>query len=104
MDNSRKGPWKAGNGSVGYAKKHQDLIDGIVRNLKFLDEDGSILTAGNSGKVPPGQIKGGGAGGDGGEKFQYFLPPRPFGINELYHKSFRHYRGQSIYGMHKKNC
>lgn len=65
----------AGNGSVGYAKKHQDLIDGIVRNLKFLGEDGSILTAGNSGKVPPGQIKGGGAGGDGGEKLQYFYHP-----------------------------
>ena len=55
MDNSGKGPLKAGDGSVGYAKKHQDLIDGIVRNLKFLGEDGSILTAGNSGKVPPGQ-------------------------------------------------
>jgi len=30
--------------------------EGIVRNLKWLADDGSILTAGKSGKVPPGQV------------------------------------------------
>lgn len=50
-----------------------------VRNLKFLGEDGSILTAGKSGKLPPGQIKGGGAGGEGGEKFHYFYHPDHLG-------------------------
>ena len=43
---------KAGNGSVGYAKKHQDLIDGIVRNLKFLGESLSRSIAGMAASLP----------------------------------------------------
>lgn len=36
-------------------RKREQLEEGIVKNLKFLGEDGTILTAGKSGKIPPGQ-------------------------------------------------
>ena len=45
-------------GKVDYKVKTQQLSDGIVKNLKFLGADGQILTAGKSGKIPPGQAAG----------------------------------------------
>ena len=58
--------------------------------MKFLGIDGAILTAGNSGKTPTGQLKGGKGGNAGGgsgntgkdkasEKFQYFYHPDHLG-------------------------
>src|SRR5690606_32998404 len=68
----------AGNGKVDYVGKHQKVFDGIVKNLKFLGADGQILTAGKSGKVPPGQLNGKG-GGNVAEAFQYFYHPDHLG-------------------------
>jgi YD repeat-containing protein len=45
---------KAGKGDVSYGAKQEEAREGIVRNLKWLGEDGALLTAGNSGKTPPG--------------------------------------------------
>lgn len=73
-DNNGKGPLKAGDNKIDYVGKTQKVFDGIVKNLKFLGADGQILTAGKSGKIPPGQIKGGSTGGTP-EKFQYFYHP-----------------------------
>ena len=53
------------------------MFDGIVKNLKFLGADGQILTAGKSGKIPPGQING--TGGNVTEAFQYFYHPDHLG-------------------------
>jgi RHS repeat-associated protein len=75
-DNNGKGPLKAGDGKVNYPKKTQDLVDAIVKNLKFLGADGQILTAGNSGKTPPGQLKG---GTSTAESFRYFYHPDHLG-------------------------
>ncbi|MEH0152860.1 SpvB/TcaC N-terminal domain-containing protein [Limibacter armeniacum] len=76
-DNNGKGPLKtAGNGKVNYGKKQTDMEGAIVRNLKFLGMDGTILTAGKSGKVPPGQIIG---GESNTETFQYFYHPDHLG-------------------------
>jgi RHS repeat-associated protein len=77
IDNNGKGPLKAGNGSVDYNGKHQRIFDGIVKNLKFLGADGQILTAGKSGKVPPGQINGGTT--STAETFRYFYHPDHLG-------------------------
>ncbi|HTH56188.1 MAG TPA: SpvB/TcaC N-terminal domain-containing protein [Cyclobacteriaceae bacterium] len=66
----------AGNGKVDYNNKAQQLITGIVKNLKFLGADGQILTAGKSGKVPPGQVKG---TGNVAESFRYFFHPDHLG-------------------------
>ncbi|HEY0653359.1 MAG TPA: SpvB/TcaC N-terminal domain-containing protein [Chryseosolibacter sp.] len=71
-DNNGKGPLKAGGDKVDYAGKSQKVFDGIVKNLKFLGADGQILTAGKSGKVPPGQING---SGNVSEAFRYFFHP-----------------------------
>jgi RHS repeat-associated protein len=79
LDNNGKGPLKAGEGKVNYSKKHDELFEGIVRNLKWLAEDGSILTAGKSGKIPPGQIIGNSPGNGGTESFQYFYHPDHLG-------------------------
>jgi hypothetical protein len=49
---------KADGDKVDYATRGQRVFDGIVKNLKSLGADGQILTAGKSGKVPPGQING----------------------------------------------
>ena len=49
-----------------------------MKNLKFLGADGQILTAGKSGKIPPGQIRGNGTGSTP-EKFQYFYHPDHLG-------------------------
>jgi RHS repeat-associated protein len=68
-DNNGKGPLKAGGSKVDYASRSQKVFDGIVKNLKFLGADGQILTAGKSGKVPPGQING---TGNVAESFRYF--------------------------------
>ena len=51
-------------------------FDGIVKNLKFLGADGQVLTAGKSGKVPPGQISG---SGNVSEPFRYFYHPDHLG-------------------------
>jgi RHS repeat-associated protein len=79
LDNNGKGPLKAGEGKVNYSTKHDELFEGIVRNLKWLAEDGSILTAGKSGKIPPGQIIGNSPGNGGTESFQYFYHPDHLG-------------------------
>jgi hypothetical protein len=57
------------------------VFDDIVKNLKFLGADGQILTAGKSGKVPPGQINGSGTGGGNNvtEAFRYFYHPDHLG-------------------------
>ena len=89
LNNKGKGPLKAGSDRVNYSKKQQDSREGIVKNLKWLGQDGQLLTAGNSGKTPPGQlkkIKGSDGGGKdkGGkdrnaEKFQYYYHPDHLG-------------------------
>ena len=58
---------KAGSEKVNYSKKQQDSREGIVKNLKWLGQDGQLLRVGNSGKVPPGQLKKV-KGGDGSGK------------------------------------
>ncbi len=75
-DNDGKGPLKAGADKVDYVGKNQRIFDGIVKNIKFLGADGQILTAGKSGKTPPGQITG---SGSTAEKFQYFYHPDHLG-------------------------
>jgi RHS repeat-associated protein len=82
---------KAGGGKINYPDKQEGSREGIVRNLKWLGQDGALLTAGNSGKTPPGQVIGegegggnGNGGGNGGggkdnEKFQYFYHPDHLG-------------------------
>jgi RHS repeat-associated protein len=81
IDNNGKGPLKAGEGRVDYNGKQQKIRDGIVKNLKFLGLDGAILTAGKSGKVPPGQLntKTQGGGKNDTESFQYFYHPDHLG-------------------------
>ena len=90
LNNKGKGPLKAGSEKVNYNKKQQDSREGIVKNLKWLGQDGQLLTAGNSGKTPPGQLKkikgsGDGKGKDKGgkdkdaEKFQYYYHPDHLG-------------------------
>lgn len=72
-DNNGQGPIKqAGNGKIDYNSKALQLSDGIVKNLKFLGADGQILTAGKSGKIPPGQVNG---TGNVTEQFRYFYHP-----------------------------
>ena len=76
-DNNGQGPLKtAGDGKVDYNSKRQQLSDGIVKNLKFLGAEGQILTAGKSGKVPPGQVNG---TGNITEAFRYFFHPDHLG-------------------------
>jgi RHS repeat-associated protein len=75
-DGNGQGSLKAGNGKVDYAARHQKVFDGIVKNLKFLGADGQILTAGKSGKVPPGQVNG---TGNLSEAFRYFFHPDHLG-------------------------
>lgn len=90
--------YQAGQDSIDYNVVNGNAQQGLVRNLKFLGIDSSLVTAGNSGKVPPGQVVGqngnsgnngnGGNGGNGGnngnggsgtsspkpaEKFRYFF-------------------------------
>ena len=76
-DNNGQGPLKAGGNKVDYVGKTQRVFDGIVKNLKFLGADGQILTAGKSGKIPPGQING--TGGNVTEAFRYFYHPDHLG-------------------------
>jgi RHS repeat-associated protein len=79
-DNTGHGPLRAGDGKVDYITKGKRIFDGIVKNLKFLGADGQILTAGKSGKVPPGQVNGtGGGGGTVNEAFRYFYHPDHLG-------------------------
>lgn len=72
-DNTGKGPLKAGGDKVDYVGRAGRVFDGIVKNLKFLGADGQILTAGKSGKTPPGQIVG--TSPNAVESFQYFYHP-----------------------------
>jgi len=67
---------QAGATQVDYSAKGKRLLDGIVKNLKFLGADGSVLTAGKSGKVPPGQVNG---TGNVTEAFRYFYHPDHLG-------------------------
>jgi RHS repeat-associated protein len=76
IDNNGKGPLKAGDGKVDYNGKRQKVFEGIVKNLKFLSADGQILTAGKSGKIPPGQING---STNTAEAFRYFYHPDHLG-------------------------
>jgi RHS repeat-associated protein len=69
---------KAGGDKVDYNGKTQKIFDGIVKNLKFLGADGQILTAGKSGKIPPGQLNGT-ATGNVSEAFRYFYHPDHLG-------------------------
>jgi RHS repeat-associated protein len=75
-NNTGQGPLQAGNGKVDYAGRGQKVFDGIVKNLKFLGADGQILTAGKSGKIPPGQVNG---TGNVTEAFRYFYHPDHLG-------------------------
>jgi RHS repeat-associated protein len=75
-NNTGQGSLKAGGNKVDYVGKAQRVFDGIVKNLKFLGADGQILTAGKSGKVPPGQING---TGNIAEAFRYFYHPDHLG-------------------------
>ncbi|MCX2739501.1 SpvB/TcaC N-terminal domain-containing protein [Pontibacter anaerobius] len=79
---------KAGGNEVNYPGKRDQVQEGIVRNLKFLGQDGAILTAGKSGKVPPGQIigeKGNNGGGKNKDKesFMYFFHPDHLGSSSF---------------------
>ena len=81
MNDPSKGK-KAGHQKINYLEKQEDLKFGIVKNLKFLGVDGAILTAGKSGKVPPGQINGTGPGNNNSkesEPFQYYFHPDHLG-------------------------
>jgi hypothetical protein len=79
-DNDGKGPLKAGGDKVDYVGKKQKVEDGIVKNLKFLGMDGQILTAGKSGKIPPGQLNGSAGGSTStSESFKYFYHPDHLG-------------------------
>jgi RHS repeat-associated protein len=76
-DNTGKGPLKAGGDRVNYPARSARVFEGIVKNLKFLGADGQILTAGKSGKIPPGQING--TGSNPTEAFRYFYHPDHLG-------------------------
>jgi RHS repeat-associated protein len=79
IDGRGQGPLKAGNDKIDYAAKAEKLFEGIVRNEKFIDEDGNLLTAGKSGKVPPGQIIGNNGNNGQSEPFRYFYHPDHLG-------------------------
>ena len=79
IDGRGQGPLKAGNDKINYAAKAEKLFDGIVRNEKFIDENGNLLTAGKSGKVPPGQIIGNNGNNGQSEPFRYFFHPDHLG-------------------------
>ena len=87
LGDASKGQKAGGDGKVNYPGKQEQSREGIVRNLKFLGQDGALLTAGNSGKTPPGQIIGDGTGSGGGnsgggkdtENFQYYYHPDHLG-------------------------
>jgi len=79
IDGRGQGPLKAGNDKINYAAKAEKLFEGIVRNEKFIDEDGNLLTAGKSGKVPPGQIIGSNGNNGQSEPFRYFFHPDHLG-------------------------
>ncbi len=79
IDGRGQGPLKAGNDKINYAAKAEKLFEGIVRNEKFIDEDGNLLTAGKSGKVPPGQIIGNQGNNGQSEPFRYFYHPDHLG-------------------------
>jgi RHS repeat-associated protein len=52
------------------------MQEGIVKNLKFLGQEGQPLPAGKSGKVPPGQLN---TPGNQAEAFRYFYHPDHLG-------------------------
>ena len=86
IDGRGQGPLKAGNNKINYAAKAEALFEGIVRNEKFIDENGNLLTAGKSGKslsafrlIPPGQIMGNNGNNGQSEPFRYFYHPDHLG-------------------------
>jgi RHS repeat-associated protein len=67
---------RAGEGTIDYTNKRGKIWTTIVKNLKFLGADGQILTAGKSGKIPPGQLNDAGSTGSGlNEKMRFFYHP-----------------------------
>jgi RHS repeat-associated protein len=75
-DNNGLGPLKAGNGKVDYTARGQRVLEGIVKNLKFLGAGDQVLTASKSGTIPPGQVNG---TGNVTEAFRYFYHPDHLG-------------------------
>jgi hypothetical protein len=53
MDNPEQNTKAGGPNGVNFRRKREQQEEGIVKNLKFLGEDGTILTAGKSGKILP---------------------------------------------------
>jgi RHS repeat-associated protein len=67
---------RAGEGTIDYTNKRGKIWTTIVKNLKFLGADGQILTAGKSGKIPPGQLNDAGSTGNGlNETMRFFYHP-----------------------------
>jgi RHS repeat-associated protein len=66
----------AGGDKVDFNKKRMQMQEGIVKNLKFLGQEGQPLPAGKSGKVPPGQLN---TPGNQAEAFRYFYHPDHLG-------------------------
>ncbi|MCH7536105.1 MAG: RHS repeat-associated core domain-containing protein, partial [Bacteroidetes bacterium] len=63
---------QAGGGVVNFGLKKGKAHEGLVKNIKFLAADSTFLTAGKSGKVPPGQING------------TFVPPGQSVVGEIF--------------------
>ncbi|MDH5382477.1 MAG: colicin E3/pyocin S6 family cytotoxin [Cyclobacteriaceae bacterium] len=70
---------QAGSGKVDYNKKEKQMQEGIVKNLKWLGLDGQALTAGKSGKTPPGQLNGTGGKPNPAEPNRYYYHPDHLG-------------------------
>ncbi|MDH5398073.1 MAG: RHS repeat-associated core domain-containing protein [Cyclobacteriaceae bacterium] len=69
----------AGGGKVDFQKKEIQMQEGMVKNMKFLGLDGQVLTAGKSGKTPPGQLNGSGGQSNPAEPNRYFYHPDHLG-------------------------
>ncbi|WP_258105031.1 RHS repeat domain-containing protein [Marinoscillum sp. MHG1-6] len=67
---------KAGVDAIDYYTKRKELEQAIVKNLKWVGDDGMVFTAGKSGKVPPGQVK---DSGNEAENLQYYYHPDHLG-------------------------
>ncbi|MDH5381718.1 MAG: RHS repeat-associated core domain-containing protein, partial [Cyclobacteriaceae bacterium] len=70
---------QAGSGKVDFNKKEKQMQEGIVKNLKWLGLDGQALTAGKSGKTPPGQLNGTGGQSNPAEPNRYYYHPDHLG-------------------------
>ncbi|WP_258105033.1 SpvB/TcaC N-terminal domain-containing protein [Marinoscillum sp. MHG1-6] len=67
---------KAGVDAIDYYTKRKEVEQAIVKNLKWVGDDGVVFTAGKSGKVPPGQVK---DSGNEAENLQYYYHPDHLG-------------------------